>query len=223
MIDFTFETDIDDVEVIKPNIPGNFISAKAPDVFLFIKGRLIRRKIFHMNLGMTPQKKPNFFSFMPFCSIHIEIDDMTAKLFQHMLQHSQKSLLITLGSAYQAFSPQQRCHPPRQIEPLAMLTSGRNFESLTFLSPASSQTWMQAKASLILKNNGFVVFKVEQFFLTPGENDGHPWHVPEDKYSRLFSDCNPDSVTNIVPVALLTLSQTPSSGEPLEWVHPSPP
>lgn len=221
MINFSLESDIDDIEVVKPNIPGNFVSAMAPDVFLLIKGGLIWRKIFQMNLSMAPKKKPDFFSFMPFSSIYIEIDYITAELFQHMPQHLYKSLMVTFGSAYQAFPPQQGCYPAGQIEPLAMLAGGRDFEPFTFLSPTPSQTGMQAKAGLILKNNGLIFFKVAQFFLTPGENSGHPWNELEDKHSRLFSGCNLSNATSIVPVALSTLSQTLSSGELPEWVHPS--
>ncbi len=221
MINSLLESNIDDIEVIKPNILGDFVSTPAPDVFLLIKGRLIWRKVFQMNLSMALQKKLDLFSFMPFSPIRIEIDDITMELFQHMLRHMQKSLLITSGRAYQPFSPQQGRHPARQIEPLAMLAGSRNSEPLTFLSPASPQTGMQAKAGLILKNNGFIIFKVEQFFLTPGENDGYLWHEPEDKHSRPFSGYNPGNVASIAPVALSTLFQTLSSDEPPEWGHPN--
>lgn len=221
MINFALELDIDDIEVIKPNILGNFISAMTPDVFLLIKGGLIRREIFQMNLGMAPKKKSDFFSFMPFSSIYIEIDGITAELFQHMLQHLYKSLLVTFGSAYQAFPPQKGRHPAGQIEPLTMLAGGRDFEPLTFPSPASSQAGVQAKAGLILKDNGFIVFKVEQFFLTPGENGGHPCCELEDKHSQLFSGCNPGNATSIGTVVLSILCHTFSSGGLPESVRPS--
>src|SRR4030042_4844976 len=116
MINLIPESNIDDIEVIKPNIPGDFISTPAPDVFLLIKGGLIWRKVFQMNLSMALQEKLDLFSFMPFSTIHIEINDITTELFQHMLQHLQKSLLITSGNAYQPFSPQQGRHPAGQIE-----------------------------------------------------------------------------------------------------------
>jgi hypothetical protein len=180
MVNFSFESDIDGFEVIKPNVPGNFVSALALDVFLLLEGRLVRRKIFQMNLSMALQKKPDFFSFVPFSSIDIEIDNKARELFQHVLQYLQESILVTFSGAYQTLPFYQRRHPARQIEPLAMLAGSRDFEPLTFLRPASAQTGMQAKASLILKNNGFIVFKVTQFFLTPGENGWHPWHELAD-------------------------------------------
>lgn len=223
MVNFSFESDIDNIKVIKPDIPGNLVSALAPDVFLLIKGRLVRRKIFQMKFSMAFKKKPDFFSFMPFGSIHIEIDNKTAELFQHILQYQQKSLPVTFGGAYQAFPPQQGSHPAGQIEPLAMLAGGRNFEPLTFLSPTSPKAGMQAKAGLILKNDGFIVFKVLQFFLTPPENGGHPWHELEDKHSWLVSGCILSNVTSIAPAALSTSVQTASSGVSPKWAHPRHP
>jgi hypothetical protein len=221
MVNFMFEMDVNDIEIVKPDIPGNFVSTMTPDIFLLIKCRLIRRKIFQLDLSMALKEKSDLFSFVPFSSIYKEIDEITTKLFQHMLQHLYKSLFITFGSTYQTFPPQQWSHPARQIQPLAVLAGGRDFESLTDLSPAASQTGMQAKTGLILENNGLILFKMEQFFLTPGENSGHPYHELEDKRSQLFSGCNPGNATSIGLVSLSTLSQTLSSGGLPEWVHPS--
>lgn len=174
-----------------------------------------------MNPSMVLQKKPDLFSFMPFSPIHIEVDSKSTELFQHMLQHLQESLMIAVRGAYQAFPSQQWRHPTGHIEPLLVLAGSRNFESLTFLSPASSQAGMQAKASLILKHNGFILLQAAEFFLTPDENGGRVLSEPEDKHSRLFSGYNPDGVTSIVPGGLSNLSQTAVSSEPPESDHPS--
>ena len=221
MVDFTFKTDINYIEVVEPNIPGNLVSAIPPDIFLFIKCGLIRRKVFQMDLGMLAKKKSDFFSLMPFSPINKEVDDITSKSFQHMLQNLYKSLLVTSGSAYQPFTPQQGSHPARQVQPLTVLAGSRNLESFTFLSPTSSQPRMQAKASLILKNDGLILLQATQFFLTPGENGGHLLSGTEDKHSRLASGYNPDNAASIVPVVPSTLYRTASSGEQPEWDHPS--
>jgi hypothetical protein len=220
MINISLKSDINNIEAIKPNIFGNLVPAMAPDVFLFIKGRLIRGKIFQVNLSMATKKKPDLFSFVPFSSIYIEMDDITVELFQHMVQHLHKSLRVTFGSADQALPSQQWRDPTGQIEPLSMLAGGGDFEPLTFLSPTSSQTGVKAKSGLILKNDGFIILETEQFFLTPRENGWHPWHEPVDKHSWLVSGCNPSNATSIVPVALSNLPQTLSSDESPEWVHP---
>jgi hypothetical protein len=220
MIDFPPESNIKNIKVLKPDVPSNLVPALAPDVLLLIESGLIGRQIFQMNLSMALKEEPYLFSFVPFSSVYVEMDNITAELFQHMLQHLYESLAVTCGGAYQAFPPQQRRHPAGQIEPLAMLTGGRDFEPLTFLSPASPEARMQAKTGLILENDGLVVFKAEQFFLTPGESGGHPWHGPGDKCSWLFSGCNPNNAASIVPVVPSTLSQTASSDEPPEWDRP---
>ena len=112
MVDFTFKTDINYIEVVEPNIPGNLVSAIPPDIFLFIKCGLIRRKVFQMDLGMLAKKKSDFFSLMPFSPINKEVDDITSKSFQHMLQNLYKSLLVTSGSAYQPFTPHKGATQP---------------------------------------------------------------------------------------------------------------
>ena len=85
MVNFSLESNIKNIEVLKPDVPSNLVPALAPDVFLLIKSRLIRRKVFQIDLSVASKKKPNFFSFMPFSSIYIEMDGITAKFFQHML------------------------------------------------------------------------------------------------------------------------------------------
>ncbi len=141
-----------------------------------------------MDLSMALEEKPYCVTLVPFSPVHIEMDNITVELFQHMPQHLYKSLAVAFRGAYQAFPPQQGRHPAGQIEPLAMLAGGRYFEPLTFLSPASPQAGMQAKAGLILKNDGLIVLKAPQYFLTRGENDERPWRAPEDKHNPPASD-----------------------------------
>jgi len=169
---------------------------------------------------MALEEKPYCVTLVPFSPVHIEMDNITAELFQHMPQHLYESLAVAFRGAYQALPPQQGHHPAGEIEPLAMLASGRDFEPLTFLSPAPTQARMQAKAGLILENNGLVVLKAAQFFLTPGESSGHPWYEPGDKRSWLFSGCNPGNAASIAPAGLSPLSQTASSSGPPEWARP---
>ena len=212
MIDFSPESNIENIEVLKPDVPGDLVAALAPDILLLIESGLIGRQVFQMNLSMALEEKPYFVSFVPFSPVHIEVDNVTAELFQHMLQYLHESLAVTLGGAYQAFPPQQGGHPTGEIEPLAMLAGGRDLEALTFLSPASSQAGMKAKAGLILKDDGFIGFELGQFFLTLGGNPLRPWPWPEDKHSQPVSSCSPDDATSIGPVVSSTSRQGPLSG-----------
>ncbi len=220
MVYFSLESNINNIEALKPDVPGNLVPALAPDVFLLIKSRLVRRQIFQMDLSMALEEKPYRVSLVPFSPVHVEMDNITVELSQHMLEYLYESLAVAFGGAYQAFPPQQGRHPAGEIEPLAMLATGSDFEPLTFLRPAPPQARMQTKAGLILENDGLVVFKAAQFFLTLGESGGHPWHGTGDKRSWLFSGCNPNNAANIVPVVPSTLSQTASSDEPPERDRP---
>jgi hypothetical protein len=65
----------------KQDIPGNFIFALSPNAFLLVEGWLVRRKIIQMNLSMALEEKSDFFSFVPFSTINIEIDRIASECF----------------------------------------------------------------------------------------------------------------------------------------------
>jgi len=79
MVDFSLEPDIDRLQIIKPDIMSGFVFPLSPNVLLLIESRLIRRKIRQMNLAMSLEEKPDFFSFMPFSPIYIEKDSITTE------------------------------------------------------------------------------------------------------------------------------------------------
>ena len=79
---------------------------------------------------------------------------------------------------------------------------------------------MQAKAGLILENDGFIKLKVAQFFLIPGENGAHLWHEPEDKHNRPASDCNLSDAASIGLAAPLASIQSASLDASPASVHP---
>jgi len=79
MVNFPFEPDIDRLQTIKPNVMGCFVFPLAPNIFLLIESRLIRRKVLYVNLAMSLEEKPDLFPFMPFSSIYKEIESITAE------------------------------------------------------------------------------------------------------------------------------------------------
>ena len=79
MVDFSLEPDIDRLQIIKPDIMSGFVFPLSPNVLLLIESRLIRRKIRQMNLAMSLEEKPDFFSFMPFSPIYKEKDSITTE------------------------------------------------------------------------------------------------------------------------------------------------
>ena len=103
-----------------------------------------------------------------------------------------------------------------------MLAGGGDFKPLSLLSPSSAQMGMQAKAGLILKNDGLMGLEVVQFFLTPGENGERPRPELEDKHNRPVSNCNLSDGASIVPAAPLASLQNAFSGALPEWAHPRP-
>jgi len=220
VVDFALETEIDGIEAVEPDVPGDFISTLPPNALLLIEGWLVRGKIFKMNLGMTLKKEHDLLTLVPIGSIHIEVDGVASECPDHMLQNLQESLPVSPGCTYESLSAQKWSHPSRQIEPLPMLAGGRNSEAFASLGPASSEAGMEAETSLILKHERFIGFELGEFFLTPDEIGLHPRHVPVDKHSQPFSDCSPTDASNIEPVAFSASLQNLSSDEPAGSAHP---
>jgi len=214
------EHGIETVQVIKPDIFSDFVARLAPYAFLWIKCRLVRRKILQMNLGVALEKKLNIFASMPGGPVRVEEDNVALELFQQVMQHFQESLPIASGCSDQSLPPQQWRHPTRQIEPFVVLAIGWNPKSFAFLGPASSQAGMKAKAGLILKNNGLSGFKMAQFFLTPFENCGNLRRGLEDKHSCPVLNCSLIGAATSEPAELSTSVQNAALGVPPVLAHP---
>jgi len=223
MIDFSLELEIEGVETIEPDIPGNFIFTLSPDAFLFIESRLVRRKVLKVNPCMALEEELDCFAFVPVSPIHIEMDRIASECSEYVLQDLQESLPVALGRAYQSFPAQQWRHPAGQIEPLPVLTGRGNSKAFTLLCPTSPEAGMEAKASFVLKGDGFIGFQLGQFFLTPCENRLRPWPGPEDKHSQPASGCSPSDAASIGPVVSSGQFQNPSSGELPASAHPMQP
>jgi hypothetical protein len=85
MVYFALESDINRLQILKPDIVGGFVFTLPPDVFLLIESGLVRRKIRQVNLSVSVEEKSDLFPFMPFSPIDKEIERVTTKCFQHML------------------------------------------------------------------------------------------------------------------------------------------
>ena len=140
-----------------------------------------------------------------------------------MLQHAQESVSVAPGCSYHSLPPQQRGHPTRQIKPFAVLAGGGNPQPLTLPGPAPSQAGVEAKTSLILKNDGLLWFEMAQFFLTSCENHGNLWHGPVDKHSWPSLGCSPTGAASTAPVALSASPQNVPLHVPPALAHPRQP
>ena len=175
MIDFALELEIDGIQAVEPGIPGNFIFALPPNAFLLIESWLVRRKVLKMNPRMALEEELDCFAFVPASAIHIKMDGIAWECSEHMLQDLQESLSVTPGRAYQSFPSQQWRHPTGQIEPPIAPIGSRcwlvvgTLSGLPFLSqPRRRRAGMAvataARASLILKDEGFIGFHLGEFF-----------------------------------------------------------
>jgi len=173
-----------------------------------------------MNPGMALEKELNFFAFVPFGAVNVEMDGVTPERTEHMLENKQESLAVTLSCADETFPSQEGRNPARQVEPFPMLAGSWDFETFTSPGPAPSEARMETEAGFILKDDRFIGFKLGEFFLTAPENRWRLWPEPADKHIRPVSDCNQDDATNIglgvpsVATRRFSLGESPVSARP---------
>src|SRR5512132_222969 len=86
-----------------------------------------------------------------------------------MLQYLQKAFGVSLLSSNFSLVAQHRSNPAGNIEPLSMLTGGRDPQAPPSLRPAKAQSGMQRKARLVLKDHGLIRLQGTEFFLSPAE------------------------------------------------------
>lgn len=185
------DPDTHDVQVRKPDVPGDLVAGLAPYALLGIERWLVRGKIFKMKLGVALHKELHFFSSVPGSPVYIKPNMVTAQLAQHVTQYFQKPLPVAGVCSYQSLLPQQRGYPTKQIKPFAVLAIGSYPKSPPYFGPTPPQTRMKAETSLILKDDRLIGIKTFQFFLTPARTCGHPQHEPECRRSWLFSGYSP--------------------------------
>ncbi len=207
------DTCVHGIQVGEPDVLGDFVTGLSPNTLLRIECWLVGRQIFKMKLNMALHKKRNLISSVPSGTVYIEPNMVASEPRQHVIQRFQESLRISSVCSHQPLFPQQRGYPPKQIEPFAMLTLSWYAKSVSYPGPASAQTRMKTKASLVLKNHRLVGLKALKFFLTLPRTCGHLRHELECRCSRLFSGyilayastSGPDELSPLLPSA-------PSSG-----------
>jgi hypothetical protein len=188
---------------------------------LNIQARLIRGQIFQMQSPMGSNKMIDFFSLVPSGSIHIEINRVAPKTLVKMLQTINESFPVALRSPDHPSAPQQRSHPSKQIEPLAVLTGGRDAQSLSDLRPAKPEAGMQSKAGFIFKDYGLPRPKRSQFFLGRGEISSPLRLAIEDTNTPLALIGTPIGASTVAPAGPSALFQNTASCESPAWVHPT--
>jgi len=176
-----------------------------------------------MQPPMGSNKQIDFLSLVPSGSIHVEINRVPPKALVKMLQTFNEPFPVALRRPDHPSSPQQRSHPSKQIEPLAMLTGGRNTQSPSDLCPTKPEAGMQRKASFIFKDYGLPRPKRSEFFLGYGEISSPLHPAIEDTNTPLALTGTPIGASTIAPAGPSALFQNTASCESPAWAHPTSP
>jgi hypothetical protein len=211
------------IQSLRPSVGCCLISDLAPDPLLNIQARLVRGKIFQMQPPIGSNKQIDFFPLVPSGSVNVEINRVAPKALVKMPQTFNESFPVALRTSDHPSPSQQRSHPSKQIEPLAMLTGGRNTQSLSDLRPTKPKAGMQSKAGFILKDYGLPRSKRSQFFLGRGEIS-LPLHPSTEDTNILLALADTlTGASTIAPAGPSALFQNTASCESPAWVHPTSP
>jgi len=172
---------------------------------------------------MCRKKLFNDLPFMPASPIHEQVDGVAPQTLVQVCQNFEKPFPIPSFSPNHPIPTQQGGHPSREIQPSLMLAGGEHTEPLPNSSPTETQTRMQAKPCLILKNYGFLGTQTFKFFLKPCETAWPPPSEPEGKHNSLSLVGTLTDASNAALASPSALVQTPVSGVRPLWVHPNAP
>jgi len=187
------------VERLKPAVGGGFVPHPAPDPLLGIQGRLVPRQILQVQPGMALQEALHLRSAMPTRAIDIQPDRVPPEPMTEMPEHHHEARAIAAGRSHQAVAAQERRHPARQIEPLAVLARGGNPHALPALGPGPAHAGVQGKAGLILKDEGLLRAQGREFFLPAAESAGPPQSAPAGRYGWPVSAGSPTGASTSGP------------------------
>ena len=170
---------------------------------------------------MCRKKLFNDLPFMPASPIYEQVDGVAPQTLVQVGQNFEKSFPIPSFSLNHPIPTQQGGHPSRQIQPSLMLAGRGHTEPLPNSRPTETQTRMQAKPRLILKNHSFLGTQAFKFFLKPCETAWPPPSEPEGKHNSLSSVGTLTDASNAALASPSALVQTFVSGVRPPWVHPN--
>jgi len=172
---------------------------------------------------MCRKKLFNDLPFMPASPIHEQVEGVTPQMLVQVCQDFEKSFPIPSLSPNHSIPTQQGGHPSREIQPSLMLAGGEHTKPLPNSSPTETQTRVQTKPCLILKNYGFLGPQTFQFFLKPCETAWPPPSELEGKHNLLSSVDTLTDASNAALASPSALTQTSVSDVRPPWVHPNAP
>ena len=201
------------IETFEPTIRRSLVPHLMPDPLLRIESRLIRRQVPETKARMCSYKTINLFPLMPSGPIYIQPYREASQMATKMLQTGQESFSVSMRPSDHPPSAQQRSHPSKQIQTLAMLARRRNPQPASSLCPSYPQTRVQGKPRFVFKNDGFFRSQRLDFFLRFVQI---PWplhFVLGGKCTQRVSSDTPIGASKTEPDEPLTLSRSVFSGE----------
>jgi len=106
-----------------------------------------------VHIAMRRQKGVHLIAPVPYGTVNIQPDRVAAKCVPQMTQDGEKALVVAMGMAQHATTPQQRSHPSKDIQAFPMGTARGHPEALAAFRPAASYARMEGEACLVFEDN----------------------------------------------------------------------
>lgn len=173
-----------------------------------------------MNPLVSGDKLVNRLTLIPTGSIDIEPYGISSKSPIEVMKNFHETVPVSSIYTDKTITAQKWCHPACEIEPFLMLACGRNPIGFSFLCPSLTQSRMQSKSRLILKDHCLVRTQIFEFFLTCVETFWPPLPWLEDKHNWPASDDTLTDASSSGPAGPSILFRTLFSDVPPVWDHP---
>jgi hypothetical protein len=103
------------VERLKVVVGRGIIAYLTPDALLSVEARLIGREVLEVQIAMRRQKGAHLVTPMPHGAIDVQPDHVATERAPEVAQDCQKALVVAMGVAQQATTPQQRGDPAEDV------------------------------------------------------------------------------------------------------------
>jgi len=123
-----------------------------------------------VHIAMRRQKGGHPIAPVPHGTVNVQPDRVAAKCVPQMTQDGEKALVVAMGMAQRATTPQQRSHPPKDIQAFPMGTAGGHPEALAAFRPAASYAGMEGETRLVFEDNGLARLQCGESFFRLSRN-----------------------------------------------------
>jgi hypothetical protein len=135
-----------------------------------VEAGLISWEILEVHFAMRGQKGVHLIAPVPHGAIDIQPNDVAAERAPQMAQGSEEALVVAVGMTQDAATPQERCHPPEDVQAFPMRTARGHPEALTAFRPTAPYAGMERETGLVFEDNGFVSAQCGESFFRLSRN-----------------------------------------------------